>query len=62
MIKNNPQDFQPTPHELHGIYRGVIENNNDPKKMGRCKIRVFGVHTKTKVKSKTDGIPTEELP
>jgi hypothetical protein len=24
-------------------YIGVVEDNNDPKKLGRCKIRVFDV-------------------
>lgn len=26
------------------IYRGVIEDNKDPKNLGRCKIRVPSVH------------------
>lgn len=28
-----------------GIYRGVIEDNNDPLKMNRCKVRILGIHT-----------------
>lgn len=34
-------------------YIGVIEDNNDPLKYGRCRIRVHGLY---------DDIPTEELP
>lgn len=49
--------------KLNGIYRGVVEDNSsDPKKMGRCKVRVFGVHSPNKIKTDTDGIPTNELP
>lgn len=62
MIKNNPQDFMPKDDKLHGIYRGVVEDNKDPEKMGRCKIRIFGVHTEKKLKEDLEGIPTEELP
>lgn len=36
------------------LYIGKIEDNNDPDKLGRCKIRVFGVFG--------DEITTEDLP
>ena len=39
------------------FYRGVVENNNDPLKLGRLQVRVFGVHTDDK-----DELPTEALP
>jgi len=61
MIKNDPSEFQPQLEILNGIYRGVIEDNNDPEKRGRCKIRVFGINTENKTKTNFDGIPTEEL-
>lgn len=47
---------------LDGIYRGVVEDNKDPKEAGRCRIRVFSIHTKEKNKTDIEGIPTEELP
>lgn len=47
---------------LYGIYRGVVEDRNDPRKLGRCKVRILGVHTELKIKTKTEGIPTNELP
>jgi hypothetical protein len=62
MIKNHPKEFMPQEDKLWGIYRGVIEDNKDPEKMGRCKVRVFGVHTEKKQKDEFDGIPTDELP
>ena len=62
MIKNSIENIRPKSEELSSIYRGVIEDNNDPEKAGRCKIRVFGVHTANKYKSNVDGIPTDELP
>lgn len=37
--------------------KGVIENNEDPLKLGRCQIRVLGIHTPDK-----NLIPTASLP
>lgn len=48
--------------KLLGFYRGVIEDNNDPLKAGRVRVRIFGIHTEKKLKDETEGIPTEELP
>lgn len=39
------------------IYYGVVEDINDPEKSGRVRVRIFGVHNKSKV-----NIPTEDLP
>ena len=39
------------------IYTGIVENRNDPLKIGRCKVRVHGVHN-----SDTAKLPTEDLP
>lgn len=61
-LKNNPQDFMPKDDKLWGMYRGVIEDNKDPEKMGRCKIRVFGVHTEKSNKDNLEGITTDDLP
>lgn len=62
MIKNDLTDLQAPQSKLNGIFRGIIEDNNDPLKAGRCRVRVFGVHTAVKIKTETDGIPTDELP
>ena len=35
-----------------GAYVGVVENNKDPERIGRCLIRIHGIH---------DGYPTEDL-
>jgi hypothetical protein len=48
--------------KLNSIYRGVVEDNLDPLKAGRCRIRIFGIHTNNKSSDLTDGIPTEHLP
>ena len=47
---------------LNGFYRAVVEDNNDPDKRGRCRVRIWGLHTEKKTKSVTEGIPTKELP
>jgi len=63
-LKIDPKEYTSTRNDkLDGIYRGVVEDNwSDPEKMGRCRIRVFGIHTPNKIKNDYDGIPTDELP
>lgn len=38
-------------------FHGVVEDVDDPKMLGRIRVRVFGIHTSNKV-----DIPTEDLP
>jgi hypothetical protein len=38
-------------------WTGVVENRNDPLKLGRCQVRIFGWHTEDK-----NLIPTADLP
>jgi hypothetical protein len=44
---------------LNGFFwfQGVVEDRQDPKKLGRVRVRIFGIHTEQK-----KDIPTEELP
>ena len=42
---------------MQKLYQGVVESRYDPLYMGRCKIRVFGVHT-----DDVGILPTEDLP
>lgn len=39
------------------LYTGVVENRKDPLKLGRCQVRVVGIHTHDKTV-----LPTAELP
>lgn len=39
------------------LYTGVVENRQDPLKLGRCQVRVAGLHSDNKVI-----LPTEDLP
>lgn len=39
------------------FYRGVIEDNNDPEKLGRLRVRIFGLHS-----DDVSLLPTENLP
>lgn len=39
------------------LYSGVIEDRNDPLKLGRCKVRIVGLHTHDATK-----LPTADLP
>ncbi len=47
---------------LNGFYRAVVEDNTDPDKRGRVRVRIWGLHTEKKTKSDTEGIPSNELP
>lgn len=46
------------------MYRGVIEDNNDPKKLGRVKVRIFGIHTSVNENAGADfeWVQTDQLP
>lgn len=44
------------------FFEGVVEEVDDPLKMGRVQVRVFGEHPAQKQKSGAIGIPVEELP
>jgi hypothetical protein len=58
------EDLKQSDLKLHGFYRGVVEGTDalEDVKRGRCRIRVYGVHSQITVASVTEGIPTEELP
>lgn len=46
------------------IFYGVVEDINDPLKLGRMRVRIMGLHTELKVGNDDtgEGIPTEDLP
>jgi hypothetical protein len=46
-------DVQEFPH----IYRGVVEDTNDPARAGRIRVRILGVHS-----DNVDYVPTDSLP
>lgn len=39
------------------LYHGVVENRQDPMKLGRCQVRVVGLHTHDKIQLKTEDLP-----
>lgn len=39
------------------VFTGCVENRNDPLKLGRCQVRIVGLHTDDKLV-----LPTEDLP
>jgi len=40
------------------LYFGIVEDRNDPKQMGRVRVRIFGMHSADKI----NDIPTADLP
>jgi hypothetical protein len=61
-MKIKLSDLKPTSQEFMGIYRGVVEDRNDPEKRGRVRVRIFGIHNESREKDDTGGIPIDELP
>lgn len=61
-MRTNTDNLQSKTNSFHGIYRGVIEDNNDPEDLGRCRIRIWGIHTDDITPDELEGIPTENLP
>jgi len=61
-MRNKVSDLKLKDNILTGFFRGIVEDRNDPEKLGRCRIRVFGVHTDIKVQTPIDGVPTDHLP
>ena len=43
------------------IFRGVVEDNNDPEKLGRVKVRIHGVHSELKTEVKIEELPWAEV-
>ena len=39
------------------FYTGVVENRDDPLKIGRCQVRIVGLHTENKSLLPTDDLP-----
>jgi hypothetical protein len=54
MLENNKHDIEVRNLDyVDKDYLGIVEDPNDPRKEGRCRIRVFGIH---------DDLETEDLP
>ena len=43
--------------EHHGMYRGVVEDVDDPEKAGRVKVRILGIHSDNPSYVKTSDLP-----
>ena len=43
-------------------FMGVVEDRRDPMKLGRCKVRIAGLHTEKMELGVDEGIPTPDLP
>jgi len=54
-MRENPNDYL---GKMDFVWwHGVVEDINDPLKVGRCRVRIYGFHTGSKIL-----IPTESLP
>lgn len=52
MFKNDPIDMKIDGALMTGFWRGVVEDNNDPLKAGRVRVRIQGLHTEKLEKDK----------
>ena len=48
-------------HPNHIFYRAVVEDNNDPEMLNRCKVRIINIHTSDKKLLSTEALPWAEL-
>jgi len=68
MIKHKIADLLIKDTKIRGIYRGVVEDIEDPKSAGRVRCRIHGLHTQAGSPdsglsiTETDGIQTDHLP
>ncbi len=69
MIKHKIADLLIKDTKIRGIYRGVVEDIEDPKSAGRVRCRIHGLHTQAGSPDRpdlsiteTDGIQTDHLP
>jgi len=46
---------------MTSFYRGVVENNEDLKFLGRVQVRIMGVHSDSKTDAPTDSLPWAEV-
>lgn len=60
-MRNRFTDLQMESTNLNGFFRGVVEDNEDPEKRGRLKVRIFGIHSTSKISGQVDGIETDNL-
>lgn len=45
------------------LFYGIVENNEDPEKLGRCQVRILGKHTPNRVNPTDENfLPTLQLP
>ena len=42
---------------MSSFYTGIVENRSDPLRLGRCQVRIVGLHTHDK-----NQLPTADLP
>ena len=57
-----PIDKSKLTENFNSFYRAVVEENEDPEKRGRVRVRIWGLHTEYKTKTESEGIPVSELP
>jgi len=68
VIKHKIADLLIKDTKIRGIYRGVVEDIDDPQSAGRVRCRIHGLHTQAGSPdsslsiTETDGIQTDHLP
>ena len=45
MLRSPLEDLRVEGELIHGFHRGVVEDNDDPQKAGRVRVRIFGIYS-----------------
>lgn len=56
----NFEDYSQEDFKFPGNYRAIVEDNQDPLKGGRVRVRIFGVHSLDKQETPTEHLPWAE--
>lgn len=56
------ESFKAVETLFNGIHIGLVEDNIDPDKAGKVRVRIAGIHTPKKEAGIIEGIPTVDLP
>jgi hypothetical protein len=56
----NYENFGQEDFTFQGMYRAIVEDNADPRQIGRVRVRIFGIHSFDEEETPTEHLPWAE--